>query len=81
MGSVTRQYIFGCILIGVAIYRLYLGIPLDAVLYGIAGLAFVVNGLTLEPRLIAYKKPLVILTWIFIASAAILFFLVVGKMF
>ena len=46
---------------------------LEFSLYGIAGLAFVLNAATFEPRFIAYKKPLVITTWLLIAGTGILF--------
>ncbi len=81
MNSIVRQYLFGAIIIAVGIYRLYTGIMVDFVLYLTAGAAFIFNGLTLEPRFIAYKKPLVIITWVLIVTACIFFFLVVGRMF
>jgi hypothetical protein len=46
---------------------------LEFALYAVAGLAFVFNGLTLETKLAAYKKPLVITSWILIITTALLF--------
>jgi len=73
MNTQTRQYFFALIFIGIGIYQAIKGQYLELALYGTAGLAFVMNSLTLEPRLIAYKKPLVIITWVFIAAAVLVF--------
>lgn len=73
MNTRVRQYLFGLIFIGVGIYQLYLHDYLEATLYSMAGLAFIANTLTLEPRLVAYKKPLIIVTWTLIITTAILF--------
>lgn len=81
MNSIVRQYLFGAIIIAVGLYRLYTGVMVDFVLYLTAGAAFIFNGLTLEPKLAEYKKPLVIITWVLIITAGIFFILVVGRMF
>lgn len=73
MNSQNRQYLFGSIFLGFGVYQLVLNDYLEAALYGIAGLAFIVNALTFEPKLTVYKKPLVISTWILIATTGILF--------
>ncbi|MCI0751723.1 MAG: hypothetical protein L0Y35_07785 [Flammeovirgaceae bacterium] len=73
MNSITRQYLFGLLFITFGIYQLYIKDYLEFSLYTVAGLAFAVNGLTLEPRLAAYKKPLVIISWLLIIAAALLF--------
>jgi hypothetical protein len=73
MNAKTRQYLFGVIFIAVAIYQATVRDYLEFTLYAVAGMAFVVNALTLEPKLITYKKTLVILTWILIAGAAVIF--------
>ena len=73
MRSQTRQYLFGLIFIGVAIFQLTIRDMLEFSLYGLAGLAFIVNALTLEPRLTPYKKPLVIFSWLLIGVTGILF--------
>jgi hypothetical protein len=73
MNSQVRQYLFGAIFVGVGIYQLVIKDYLEFALYAVAGLAFIVNALTFEPRLIAYKKPLVIVSWIFIITTGILF--------
>jgi len=73
MKAITRQYLFGLIFIGVAIYQLVIRDYLEFALYGTAGLAFVFNALTFEPKLIPYKKTLVIVTWVLIGSTGILF--------
>jgi hypothetical protein len=73
MNARVRQYLFGLIFVGVGIYQYVIGDYIEMWLYAIAGVAFIVNSLTLEPRLIAYKKPLVVVSWILIASTGILF--------
>jgi hypothetical protein len=73
MKSINRQYIFGALFIGFAIYQLVIGDWLEFCLYGVAGLAFIFNTLTFEPKLIPYKKPLVVTTWVLIGATGILF--------
>lgn len=73
MKSQTRQYLFGLIFIGFAIYQLVVKDYLEFSLYGTAGLAFIFNTLTFETRLLPYKRTLVVITWILIASTGILF--------
>ena len=74
MNSVQRQYLFGIIFIGVGVYQLTIRDYLEFALYTVAGLAFIVNALTLEPKLIVYKKSLVPLSWILIITTGLLFF-------
>ena len=73
MSANSRQYLFGSIFLAVAIYHIYISDYLEACLYGLAGLAFIVNTLTLEPRLAAQKRFLVIITWVLIVISVILF--------
>jgi hypothetical protein len=73
MNAQVRQYLFGAIFIAVGIYQLINKDYLEFSLYAVAGAAFIFNTLTNEPKLLAYKKPLVILTWILIVTAALLF--------
>jgi hypothetical protein len=73
MKALTRQYLFGLIFIGVAVYQLVLRDYLEFSLYGVAGLAFVFNALTFEPKLFPYKRLLVITTWILIITSGLLF--------
>lgn len=73
MNAKTRQYLFGLIFIGVAIYQLAIEDLLEFALYALAGTSFIVNALTMEPRLVPYKKPLVIASWILIGATGILF--------
>ena len=73
MNAKTRQYLFGLIFIGVAIYQLSINDLLEFALYTLAGASFIVNALTLESRLTKYKKPLVIVSWILIGATGILF--------
>jgi hypothetical protein len=73
MNAQTRQYLFGLIFVGVGIYQLVVKDYLEFTLYAVAGLAFILNALTLEPRVAQYKKMLVIITWILIAATGILF--------
>jgi hypothetical protein len=73
MKKLSRQYIFGSLFIAFAIYQLAIGDWLEFSLYGMAGLTFIVNALTFEPKLYEYKKLLVITSWIMIISTGILF--------
>lgn len=73
MNARTRQYVFGLIFIAVAVYQLTINDMLEFSLYGLAGMAFIVNALTMEPRFVSYKKPLVVFSWILIGATGILF--------
>ena len=73
MNAQTRQYLFGLIFIGVGIYQAVIKDYLEFSLYAVAGLAFIVNALTFEPKLFDYKKQLVILSWVLIGATGILF--------
>jgi len=74
MNSTQRQYLFGLIFICVGVYQLTIRDYLEFTLYAVAGLSFIVNALTLEPKLITYKKTLVALSWILIITTGLLFF-------
>jgi hypothetical protein len=73
MNSYRRQYLFGALFLAFAIYQAVIGDMLEFSLYGIAGLAFVANAATFEPKFLAYKKPMVVITWLLIGSTGILF--------
>lgn len=74
MNSVQRQYIFGLIFIGFAIYQAVSNRDyLEFALYTSAGLAFIVNAMTFETRLERYKKTLVMLSWGLIILTGLLF--------
>ena len=73
MNSRTRQYLFAFIFLGVGIYQLYKQDYLEASLYFLAGVAFISNTLTLEPKLFSYKRVLIPITWTLIIMTAILF--------
>ncbi len=73
MNAKTRQYLFGLIFIGVGIFQFTIRDWLEFALYSLAGLAFIVNALTMETRFTAYKKPLVIISWILIGVTGVLF--------
>ena len=73
MTARTRQYLFGLIFLAVGIYQLVIQDYLEFSLYALAGTAFIVNCLTMEPALVKYKKPLVIVTWLLIGITGILF--------
>ena len=74
MNAQTRQYLFGSIFIAFGGYQLYLNEFLEFSMYACAGFAFIFNSLVAEPKLFMYKKPLVVITWILMGSATILFF-------
>jgi hypothetical protein len=72
MNATQRQYLFGLIFFAVGIYYITHRLWFESSLYIVAGLAFVFNGLTLEPRLLKFKKPLAIISWILIIGAGLL---------
>lgn len=74
MNSTQRQYLFGLIFICVGVYQLTVKDYWEFSLYSIAGLSFIVNALTLEPKLVAIKKNLVVASWILIITTGLLFF-------
>lgn len=73
MNAQVRQYLFGLVFIGVGIYQFIIRDYLEFALYGVAGLAFIFNALTFETKLAAYKKQLVIVSWLLIGTTGILF--------
>jgi hypothetical protein len=73
MKSMTRQYLFGGLFAAFGIYQAVVGDWLEFSLYFSAGLAFIFNALTFEPKLFSYKKPLVIFTWFLIIGTGVLF--------
>ena len=73
MKSDKQQYLFGSLFVCVGLYQFYVSDYLEGTLYVLAALSFIVNALTREPRLFAWKKPLVIFTWVLIAVTVILF--------
>ena len=82
MNSINRQYLFGLIFAGVGIYQLSIQDYLEFALYMSAGLSFVVNALTLEPKLLAHRKILVMLSWTLIfTTGLLLFYLIQFKWF
>ena len=77
MNSRIRQYLFGAIFIGVGIYYLTQEDELEALLYCLAGLCFVVNSLVSEPALINFRRVLTITTWVLIVITGLLFLWVI----
>ncbi len=73
MDSRIRQYLFGLIFFGFGVYEFKKNDLLEASVYLLAGLAFIFNNLVSEPKLYAHKKLLVIITWILIIAASIVF--------
>ena len=73
MSATLRQYGFAVIFLGVGIFQLVHHDAMEATLYLLGAFAFVVNNLASNPKLTAYKKPLVITTWVLIAAVGILF--------
>lgn len=73
MNATVRQYLFGLIFIGVSIYYLTIKSYLESSLYAVAGLSFIANALTLEPKLEAHKKLLVMVSWTLIIITGLLF--------
>lgn len=73
MNARTRQYLFALVFMGVGAYQLYRQDYVEASLYFLAGLAFLFNTLTSEPRLFQYKKTLVAVTWVLIVVTGLAF--------
>jgi hypothetical protein len=74
MNARQRPYLFGIVFLAFGFYKLYEEEYLEFSLYSLAGLAFIFNQLAGEPRLFAYKKALVIITWALIIATALVFF-------
>ena len=83
MNSVLRQYLFGLIFIGFALYQAINNKDyLEFSLYFTAGLAFIANAMTFETRLEQYKKELIIITWsLILTTGVILLYLIQFKWF
>jgi hypothetical protein len=64
-------YLYGSALLVVAAYQAYQGDFVEMALYVLAALAFGVNGLTGEPAVARYKRPLVVLSWVLIVATII----------
>ncbi len=74
MGAINRQYLFGLIFIIFGGYQIFKNHDyLESSIYILAGLSFVFNASTSEPKLIAYKKVLVMITWALIIASGIMF--------
>jgi hypothetical protein len=73
MNKLSSQYIFGSLFIAVGIYQLVIKDYLEFYLYALAGATFIINALSMEPKLLAYKKPLAILSWLLIIGTGVLF--------
>ena len=73
MGTSKWQYLLGIIFIGFGIYQTTLKDYLEVLLYVVAGLSFIVNTLTMEPKLLAHKKNLVLASWVLIITTGLLF--------
>jgi hypothetical protein len=73
MNARQRQYLFGIIFLGFGIYQLVLKDMLEASLYMVAGAAFIFNTAASEPSLSKHKKLLVVITWVLIITAGLLF--------
>ena len=73
MSAQMRSYLFGLIFLAVGLFQGYKNDYLEASLYLLAGLSFIVNTLTSEPKLASVKKTLVIITWVLIITTGLVF--------
>jgi hypothetical protein len=73
MSAGNRLYVFGMIFLAVGIYQLVRNDVQEFSLYALAATAFAVNGVSLESRLIRWKKALSIAGWLLIAATGLLF--------
>jgi hypothetical protein len=76
-----RQYLFGLAFIILSLFYFFKARDIEGTLCVLAGLSFITNQLTAEPKLFAYKKMLVIATWIFILITGVFFFYVLRNSF
>ena len=76
-----RQYLFGLAFIILSLFYFFKARDIEGALCVLAGLSFITNQLTAEPKLFAYKKMLVIATWIFILITGVFFFYVLRNSF
>ena len=78
MNAQTKQYLFGALLLAFGLYLLFYKKDfLEASLFLLAALAFGVNTLVSEPRMVAYKKPLTIVSLILIITTGLVFLWVI----
>ena len=68
-----RPYLVSFLFFLVGVYQVYTGDLLEASLYILASLAFAFNSMAAEPKLAAYKKLIVTVTWSLIIVTGILF--------
>jgi hypothetical protein len=68
-----RPYLVPFLFFLVGAYQVYRGDFIEASLYILASLAFAFNSLAAEPKLVPYKKTIVIITWSLIIVTGILF--------
>lgn len=73
MKAHSRQYLFAFVFVALAVYELVKNDLSEFSLYALAGGAFILNALSMEPWLSRYRKPLVIFCWILIGATGILF--------
>ena len=73
MSPQLRQYAFAAIFLFVGVYQLIKKDSLEASLYIMAAIAFIANSLASEPKLMRWKKPMVIVTWVLIIAVGLLF--------
>jgi hypothetical protein len=76
-----RQYLFGLAFIVLSLFYFTKSRDTEGTLCVLAGLSFITNQLTSEPKLSAYRKMLVIATWIFIFITGLFFFYVLRNSF
>jgi hypothetical protein len=69
----VRPYLVPLLFFLVGAYQVYAGDLLEASLYILASLAFAFNAMAAEPKLVAHKKTIVIITWSLIIVTGILF--------
>ncbi len=79
MDTIKRQYLFAAIFLGMGIYQIIQKDVVEASLYLMAGVSFVLNSVSSLPSLARYKKPLVIVTWVFIFATAVMFLYALQK--
>lgn len=73
MKSSRSQYIFGALFFAIGIYQLAVRDMAEFSLYAVAGSAFIVNALSMEPRFQRHKKALAIVSWLLIFATGLIF--------
>ena len=71
--NLNTQYIFAIIFTGVGVYQIYRADWLEAILYFLAAITFVLNNLASAPKFAQQKKLMVVIIWVLMIVITLLF--------